>query len=187
MLKRVPRFWDLNEARCSRAIRIHISRDQFVIFAAHDPIVLAMQHQSWHFHLRPRRCEVEILQLLIKREWSAVKMSVIFSFGPQRRELRVLAQDFIDRFVLDQPIMIKRRRVFHASVYFGGRLTHQGESAPLDFEHVLEPRLHPTADCDVTLHLCLLGGRFRNQRRESAAIADTKDVNLIGVDEVVIL
>src|SRR6266516_7064228 len=187
MLKRVPRFWDLNEARRSRAIRIHISRDQFVIFATHDPIVLAMQHQSWHFHLRPCERLIQLLQLLVKGERTPVKMSVIFSFGPKRRELRVLAQDFIDRYVLAQLIMIKRRRAFHASVYFGGRLSHQGESAPLDFEHVLEPRLHPTADCEVTAYLCLLGGRFRNQRRESAAIADTEDVNLIGVDEVIIL
>ncbi len=99
MLKGVSHLRHFDEARGSGSVRIHILRDQLMIFAAHDPIVLTVQIQSRNFYARPGRSEVQILQLLIKRERPSVKMRMIFVFRPKFRQLGMFGQNFINSFI----------------------------------------------------------------------------------------
>src|SRR5215510_3176197 len=52
---------------------------------------------------------------------------------------------------------------------------------------MLEPCFNPAADDHMSLHLRLLQFGLWNQRPKSAAVADSKNKDLIRVDEVVIL
>src|SRR5207237_2479871 len=83
--------------------------------------------------------------------------------------------------------MIMSSGELHSIVYFSRRFAHESKAAPLNLEHMLEPCLYPAADHDITAHLALFGVRFRNQRRESAPVADSKNGGLTWVDEVVFL
>ena len=112
MLKRMTHIGHFDEARCSRPILVHVLRDQFVIFAAHDPIVLAVQNQSWNFHPRPCAGEIQILQLLIKRKWSAVEVIVIGPFRPDLGELRLPFENLINAAAFDQPILDRALSAF---------------------------------------------------------------------------
>src|SRR5205823_12670806 len=83
-------------------------------------------------------------------------------------------------------LIIIRHTTFHHLDDFFMTFTHQREAPPLDLEHVLEPGLVPTADLNVAAHLLLFGGRFGNQRRKATAVADSKNENAVGIDELVI-
>src|ERR1700719_1353765 len=101
MLKCMSHLAHFDKARRSGSVRVHILRDQLMIFATHDPIVLTVQNQSRNFYAGPSSSEVQILQLLIKRERSSIKMCVIFSFGPKLCQFGIRLQNLIDGFVFD--------------------------------------------------------------------------------------
>src|SRR5213080_4812286 len=81
--------------------------------------------------------------------------------------------------------MIMSSGELHSIVYFSRRFAHESKAAPLNLEHMLEPCLYPAADHDVTAYLALFGVRFRNQWRESTTVADSQDIGLTWIYEVV--
>ena len=114
-------------------------------------------------------------------------MSMILSFRPKFRELRLFLHNLVYGSAIDQPFLIKNDRTFHPIIHFARRFSHQPKSPALNFKHVFEPRFDPTANGNIAAHLGLFVVRFRNQRRKTAAIADAQHVNSARVDEIVVL
>lgn len=86
MLKGMSHTGNFDEARRARLIRVYVLRDQFVIFSAHDPIILAVQNQSRDFQASPGSSKVQFLQLLIKDRRPPVELRMIFAFRPKLGE-----------------------------------------------------------------------------------------------------
>ncbi|KAF5408398.1 MAG: hypothetical protein Udaeo2_14220 [Candidatus Udaeobacter sp.] len=51
-------------------------------------------------------------------------MRMIFAFGPKLPEFGMFAQNPVNGFIFDQPVMIKGGGTFHPIVYFARRLAH---------------------------------------------------------------
>src|SRR5215468_9527011 len=106
--------------------------------------------------------------MLVKFQWSPVKMRLILSLRPKFCELRLFFQNLRNAAALNQPLVIKSGGAFYSISHVAWRFSHQSKTPPLDVEHVLEPCFDPAANRDVATHLLLFGIRFGNQRRESA-------------------
>src|SRR5207249_11652187 len=107
-------------------------------------------------------------------------MRLILSLRPKFCKFGLFFQNLWNVAAVDQPLIRKCRRAFYSVGDFARRFFHQSKTTAFDVEHVLEPRCGPTADGDVAADLRLSGLRFRNQRRESAAVAAAENVHAGG-------
>src|ERR1700730_14159149 len=67
----------------------------------------------------------------------------------------------------------------HDCIEFRGAMACKRQAPPLDFQHMLIPRLDPAAIDHITLDL----GRLCDHRCEASPIADSKDEYSVGIHE----
>ena len=98
--------------------------------------------------------------------------------------VRDAAQNPVNGFVFDEPVIVKGGGTFHPIVHFARRLTIKAKRRR-SIRAYARTMFHPAAYDDVSPHLRLFRS-VSEPEAESAAVADSKDIDLICVDEVVI-
>src|SRR5215218_4281538 len=154
------------------------------MIAVHDPVELPMQNKRRHIHLRPRLGQIQLLQLLIEGDRTAVEMIRVVAW-PELGSGFALLEELRGLDPADEQIVIERRQLFHAAVHFRRCLAVEREAIALDLKHVLEPALAPAADGYKAAHTRQVFRRRRNERSKPAAVTHADDEDAIRVDEIV--
>src|SRR5882762_11284575 len=102
---------------------------------------------------------------------------------PKAFEFRSPRKDFPWRKPVQQVATVEFFDPLHECIELRGAMTCKRQAPPLDFQHMLIPRLDPAA----IDHIALDRGRFCDQGRKASPIADAKDEYSVGVHERVIL